>query len=262
MQRLSAPGTSFAHPANWPWPLPAVATWASAWALYHALVWAGFNLVLALALGMLWGMWGRRWAHTAARRTLVALGFPLSFMGLGLNPSDQAWIWLALAALLLLAYPRKAWQDAPFYPTHRQALAGLAELAPMPVNGRVLDAGCGLGHGLRALRQAYPQARLQGVEWSWPFALAARVWCPWAQVQRGDMWAADWSQLRLVYLFQRPESMARAMAKARLEMPPGSYLVSLEFKVPDAVPSARCGAPDGRPVWIYRIGAEGAGSAA
>jgi hypothetical protein len=256
MQRLSAPEASLAHPASWPWPLPAVVVWAAAWALFHALSSLGMSGVLAMALGMGLGMWGRRWAETATRRTIVALGFPLSFMGIGLSPADQAWIWLALAVLLMLAYPRKAWRDAPFYPTATQALAGLAQAAPLAAGGRVLDAGCGLGHGLRALRRAYPQARFQGVEWSWPLAWAARLLCPWAQVRRGDMWAQDWSQVGLVYLFQRPESMARAMAKAGAEMRPGSYLVSLEFKVPEVTPSACCGHANGRPVWVYRIGGQ------
>jgi hypothetical protein len=32
------------------------------------------------------------------------------------------------------------------------------------------------------------------------------------------MWRADWSGYQLVYLFQRPESMARAWAKGCAEM--------------------------------------------
>jgi hypothetical protein len=53
-------------------------------------------------------------------------------------------------------------------------------------------------------------------------------------------------------MFQRPESMPKAVEKAAAELKPGAWLVSLEFEArlitPDAVV---CGA-DGRPVWMYR----------
>ena len=53
------------------------------------------------------------------------------------------------------------------FPTPTGALDGLAQVLPLPAGARVLDAGCGLGHGLRALHRAWPQALLHGVEWSW-----------------------------------------------------------------------------------------------
>jgi hypothetical protein len=36
-------------------------------------------------------------------------------------------------------------------------------------------------------------------------------------------------------------------------MQPGSWLVSLEFEVAGAVATGRLQAPDGRPVWLYRV---------
>ena len=44
----------------------------------------------------------------------------------------------------------------------------------------------------------------------------------------------------MVYLFQRPESMERAFAKATHELAPGCWLVSLEFAVPGRTADARC----------------------
>ena len=41
--------------------------------------------------------------------------------------------------------------------------------------GLLLDAGCGLGHGLQALRMLWPQAELHGVEWS-PLLAWAAAW--------------------------------------------------------------------------------------
>ena len=115
----------------------------------------------------------------------------------------------------------------------------------------MLDAGCGLGDGLRALRQAYPLARLDGLERSWPLRWLCALRCPWARVRQGDIWLADWSSSQLVYLFQRPESMTRALVKAG-EMAPGSWLVSLEFPLPGVAPQAQWPVREGgRMVWVY-----------
>ena len=122
----------------------------------------------------------------------------------------------------------------------------------------ILDAGCGLGHGLAALRAVYPESRFFGIEWSWPLRWMCALRCPWAQVRQGDIWKADWSGYDMVYLFQRPESMERAWRKALDEMAPGSWLVSLEFEATGLRAHARLGLAGSRPVWVYRIGAEGA----
>jgi len=72
-------------------------------------------------------------------------------------------------------------------------------------------------------------------------------------VRRGDIWSADWSGHALVYLFQRPESMARAAQKAARELKDGAWLVSLEFAVPGLAPTHTLVCADGRRVWVYRM---------
>jgi SAM-dependent methyltransferase len=150
-------------------------------------------------------------------------------------------------------YPLRAWRDAPFFPTPQQALQALGAALPLPAGAQVLDAGCGLGHGLRALQRAWPQARLHGVEWSVPMAALCRWRCGFARVQRGDLWVQAWTGFDVVYLFQRPESMARAWTKACAEMAPGTHLVSLEFAVPGVAPLLQLDAGGGRPLWVYRV---------
>jgi hypothetical protein len=238
---------------TWPWPLPAVAAWLSGWLVWAGLQALGLAVWPALAVALLVASALAHRAQGRWRRALAAGGFPLSVLVLGAGQGWPAWVWLLATLPLLLAYPVRAWRDAPFFPTPADALAGLAELLPLRPGVRVLDAGCGLGHGLAALQRAYPQARLEGVEWSRPLAWWAARRCPLAQVQRGDMWARSWQGLAMVYLFQRPESMERAWAKARADMAPGSWLVSLEFEVPGQRPFARVGQPQGRPVWVYRL---------
>lgn len=234
------------------WPLPALLAWAGAWGLFAVLLRVGLGavaaLVLASSFGMAWSVLTARWW----RRLLIGLGFPFSLALSGVA-SLPAWAWLLPLGLLLLIYPLKAWRDAPLFPTPPDALNDLPDLAPLPPGARVLDAGCGLGHGLQALRQAYPLARLHGIEWSRPLRWLCARRCPWADVRQGDIWQADWSGYDLVYLFQRPESMARAVAKARAELKPGAWLVSLEFEAPGVQPTALLeDEQQSKPVWLYR----------
>lgn len=240
-----------------PWPLPALGTWALCWLLAVALSRGDAPAWVALALPALLGGVLSMAAPTRARRLLVAAGFPLSLAAAGLGGAGPwgalpAWVWLLPLALLLIAYPLGAWRDAPLFPTPVGGLVGLADAVRLPVGARVLDAGCGTGEGLQELHRALPQAQLHGLEWSWPWRIVAGLRCPWATVRRGDIWAADWSAFELVYLFQRPESMPRAWAKARREMRPGAWLVSLEFAVPDVPPTAVLDRGP-KPVWLYRI---------
>ena len=240
----------------WRWPLPALLAWAAGWIAMLGLTRTGFLApALAVTAGLLVAAAPALFAATVWRRAIVAAGFPLSLLVSGGFAVLPAWAWLLPLAALALAYPVTAWRDAPVFPTPRDALAGLDRHVALAPSASILDAGCGLGHGLRALRAVWPQALLAGVEWSWPLTLAARLRCPWARVVRGDMWRGSWAAHDLVYLFQRPESMARALAKADAEMRAGSWLVSLEFEAAGRRPHARMDTPSGRPVWIYRIGA-------
>lgn len=233
------------------WPLPAVAAWALAWVAFAGLQRLGVTAAVALALGCSVGV-GLSWlGPTWWRRLMIGLGFPLSLALSGVV-SLPPWAWLLPLALLLLIYPLNAWRDAPLFPTPPNALRDLAAQARLPRDARVLDAGCGLGDGLKALHQAYPQAQLHGLEYAWPLRALCALRCPWARVRQGDIWRHSWQPYALVYLFQRPESMPRAMVKAQAELAPGAWLVSLEFEAVDWLPTARLECPDGRPVWLYQ----------
>lgn len=235
------------------WPLPALLAWGAAWLLFVGLqrvAPAGWALLLACALGAAASVLGSTWW----RRVLIAAGFPLALWLTG-AAAVSAWWWLAPLALLLCVYPLNAWRDAPLFPTPHDALRGLATLARLAPGARVLDAGCGLGDGLIALRRAYPQARIEGVEQSRLLQLVCKLRCPWARVRRADMWSDGWEGCALVYLFQRPESMERALAKAHADLAPGAWLASLEFSVPGVPPDGALKLGPERSVWLYRIAA-------
>ena len=234
-----------------PWPAPALLAWAGAWGLFWLALRAGSTPLIASAVACAAGVGLSLLGHSWWRRALIALGFPVSLALSGMA-AFPAWGWLPPLALLLLIYPLNAWRDAPLFPTPLDALAALAVQAPLPPGARVLDAGCGLGDGLRALRRAYPQARLHGIEWSWLLRAACALRCRWARIRQGDMWRASWGDYAMVYLFQRPESMERAATKALAELPPGAWLASLEFEATTLEAQARLLAPDGRPIWLYQ----------
>ena len=225
--------------------------WAGAWLAFVSAQQAGLAAGLAWALAAAVGGMAAAGVSGRWRAALVAAGFPLSSLALGV--AVPAWWWLLAGLPLLLAYPLRAWSDAPFFPTPARALGPLASAVDLNADARVLDAGCGLGHGLRALQALWPAARIEGVEWSAPLAWLCARRCPQALVQRADMWVHPWSGYELVYLFQRPESMARAWTKACAEMDPGSWLVSLEFAVPGVEAQQRLDAGGGRPLWAYRV---------
>ena len=235
------------------WPLPALLAWALGWVLFAGLRAAQAPLMFAIAAGMAAGAACSLVGSTPWRRLFIALGFPLSLAVSGLAGAMPAWGWLLPLALLALIYPINAWRDAPLFPTPVNALEGLAQLAPLSAGARVLDAGCGLGDGLRELHREYPQAALDGLEWSWPLRFVCAWRCRFARVRRGDIWAADWSGFEMVYLFQRPESMARAADKATRELRAGAWLVSLEFDVPSLAATRVIECADGRRVWLYRV---------
>jgi hypothetical protein len=246
---------------TWRWPWPAALLWLAAWGVLQGLIALGAaplaGVVAALALSAAGAAWARRLGASVWRQAILAGGFPLSLLVTGSAALLPAWTWGVAAALLVSIYPMRAWRDAPVFPTPHDALQGLSDRIDLPPDAPVLDAGCGLGHGLRALRREWPQARLQGIEWSGSLRWWAALRCPWAHVTRGDMWAQSWQGLALVYLFQRPESMARAWAKARAELAPGAWLVSLEFPIDGVQPTAALQRPGAKPVWLYRLGTAG-----
>lgn len=234
------------------WPLPALAAWGLAWLVFLGAAWLRLPVWLGLAASTLVGVALAPLGTTTWRRLFIAAGFPVMLAASGAAVTLPAWTWLVPLAGLWLLYPMSSWRDAPLFPTPAGGLRGLAAMAPLPAAARILDAGCGLGDGLRELHREYPDARLDGLEWSWPIALACMARCGFARVRRGDIWTTAWSGYQMVYLFQRPETMPRAVDKAGRELAPGAWVASLEFEARELDPQQVLRCPDGRPVWLYQ----------
>ena len=234
------------------WPLPALLTWALAWGVFLLLRSLAAPALLAMVVALLLGAGLAVLGATPWRRVFIAAGFPLSLAASGLATALPGWVWLLPLAVLAVLYPLNTWRDAPLFPTPRDALAGLATVAPLPELAHIVDAGCGLGAGLLELHRVYPKARIVGWEWSWPLRWLCALRCRFARVERADIWAADWHPFDMVYLFQRPESMQRAAEKAATELKPGAWMVSLEFEVSSLQPQAVLDVSEGRKVWAYK----------
>jgi hypothetical protein len=235
------------------WPIPALLAWGCAWGCYLGLRHLGASDTVAMLVATFCGGLLTTFGSTTMRRVLIVLGFPLSLIASSSSFAMPPLGWLVLLGLIVLLYPRSAWRDAPLFPTPKKALRQLPEHIPLMGGARILDAGSGMGDGLLALRSAYPRAELHGLEMSWPLRVLSAMRCSFASIRQGDMWLVDWRSYDMVYLFQRPESMPRAVEKAEAEMRRGAWLVSLEFEARELVPSGVIYGADGRPVWMYQL---------
>jgi hypothetical protein len=238
------------------WPVTAMAFWLASWLVYTVLLTLSMSPLMGMMITATLAILVVRRRTGRWRQFILICGFLVSWLlmtpwsGLGYVPS---WIWLLPLVGLLIGYPIQAWADAPLFPTPQHALRGLHSKASMPPGARIVDAGCGLGHGLHALLKEFPQAQLEGIERSIPLALICAWRCPWAKVKTADIWQADWSVYDMVYLFQRPESMTKAQLKARSELKPGAWLVSLEFEMEDCIATEKMALSHGKMVWLYQM---------
>ena len=235
------------------WPMPALLAWSLAWLCFEVLKTLGLPEWVAMVAATFLGGALTTLVHTRMRRALVVLGFPLSMLASSSSFAMPSIGWLLLLGLIVLIYPRKAWRDAPLFPTPKRALREMQQHITLPAGARILDAGSGMGDGLLALRDAFPRAELHGVEMSWPLRVLSAMRCSFARIRQGDIWLVDWRSFDMVYLFQRPESMPRAVEKAETELRRGAWLVSLEFEAIELIPSAILTCRDGRPVWMYQV---------
>lgn len=233
------------------WPISALLIWFCAWLTSELLSSVGlaspWPSLCACVVGVMLSVLG----STRARQLAIAAGFPLSLFFTA-SIAVSFWAWLALLAIALLIYPIRSWRDAPLFPTPMKALQDIPQFAPIADHEKVLDAGCGLGDGLIALRNAYYRACWFGVEASWPLMAIASIRCPWAKIWRGDLWEEGWQRYSMVYLFQRPEIMSRAVKKAQAELRLGAWLVSLEFEAVELRPTAVVQVSFDRSVWMYQ----------
>lgn len=239
---------------GWARPLGVAAFWLAQWAGYVALAANGVERHTAFIVAAGAAIFAVRRAQGGTRKALLVAGFPASFAALLLahHAGLPGWAWLAPLAAGLLIFPRLSQEDAPLWFSPKGALDQLAEAAPLGPGARVMDAGSGAGHGLRALARAYPEAAVSGVEASGVLCALSRRWASPATVTQADLWSVSWATEDLVYLFLRPEAMASALDKAAAEMKSEAWVASLEFALP--APADWTGKAGNKTVYAYRVG--------
>jgi len=197
----------------------------------------GLSALWALAVASAFGVVFSVLARTWWRRAIIGLGFPCRWRS---RCGHFTCLGLAVAAGAAPAdLPLNAWRDAPLFPTPAHALHDLATFAPLPAGALLLDAGSGLGDGLKALREAYPQPSCMG--WNGVGRCGLKRLRCHGLVSAGRYLRADWRPTLWCICFSGPRAW-RGRGESAAQLMPGAWLVSLEFEAPSLKPQAvlRC----------------------
>ena len=159
-------------------------------------------------------------------------GALMAMLSLSLPPE----IFLVLFIFLLGWYWTTFRTQVPFYPSGLPVWEAVADLLPIDRPLRFIDIGSGLGGLVLNLAARRPESILSGIElaplpWlvSW---LRARIVHSRARFIRGDYTHLDFAQYDVVFAYLSPAAMLALWEKSRVEMRPGSMLLSYEFSIP------------------------------
>jgi len=182
----------------------------------------------------------------------IGLVFPAA-LALALHAGSlPAWPFGVGFVVLYLFFSNTARERVPLYLTNRLTTEALLSLMQQREAKRFVDLGSGLGGVVRSLDGEGRHA--MGVE------SAPMVWLVSAvlsklerrgEILRQDIWSADLSDQDVVYTFLSPEPMPGVYGKAKVEMKPGSLLVSNSFSVPGVEPDEVWELSDGRKTRLY-----------
>lgn len=214
------------------WPIFLFFSWITDWLLFLLLLnleflsSISFAIVLGFIVAKLFIIKTSKW-----QKLILALGFPLSSFLLQINNASSTIGWLMPLIILLIIYPPKSWKDAPIFPTPKDSLLGLNSVLNLKNNSKILDFGSGAGHGIKAILQEWPNSYIFGVENSILLYLYTKIKYRKVTLIFDNMWNIHLSNFNVLYVFQRPETMLQIWEKAKKEMPPGSFVISLSFPI-------------------------------
>ena len=227
------------------WLPPALLAWAACRSLFHRDVARGG----AAATGARAGRRARSRARAACGHALAAHlrsgGLRLAG-GFRIGAAVPAGLRLLALGALALIYPLNTGAMRPC--SRRRRRCRLARVWCRCRPRRVLDAGCGLATACASCIASTRRRSLPAWNGAGRCVSPAPGAAP-SRASRARPGASDWSQ-DLVYLFQRPESMPRALTAPRAA--PGRSLASLNSEAPEGAPApCRCRA-GAKLVWLYR----------
>lgn len=213
------------------WSILTLFFWSSDWLLFFVLKGLHFSLlwIIPFVLIKLYFIETTWW-----KIIILIAGFPLSLLLIDSNINNL--LWISTLILLLLIYPPNLWREAPIYPTRTNTLQGVQKHLKIKADSQILDIGSGLGNGIIELKREFPTAKVFGVENSFLLWLLSKFITPKNKVYLSNMWNINWGNFNVLYIFQRPEIMTSVWLKAKDELKSGSFLISLEFEIPNIKP--------------------------
>ncbi|MEO1765678.1 class I SAM-dependent methyltransferase [Thiobacter aerophilum] len=142
--------------------------------------------------------------------------------------------WFLAAFLLLSLIYWSTWRSrVPLYLSGQPVWQAIE--AHLPVSGRVLDLGAGLGGPLLYLARRRPDLQFEGIEAA-PLPWLASCMRAWGlanlRLRWGSFWRLPLESYDLVFAYLSPAAMPQLWQKVRAEMRPGSLFISVEFPVP------------------------------
>ena len=196
-----------------------------------AVLCAAFEGVIALALTM--------WCRLAWWWRPIQLMFPVALV-LALSLRLPPGAFLAAFVFLLGLYWSTFRTQVPFYPSGARVREALATLMPAGRALRLIDIGSGLGGLALDLARRRPDCAVSGIELAplpWLVSsLRARLSGSSANFIRGDYHALAFGDYDIVFAYLSPAAMSALWRQARVEMRPGSMLVSYEFIITEKAP--------------------------
>ena len=147
--------------------------------------------------------------------------------------------YLLAFALFWLIFRDNTRERVPLYLSSDRCWQVVGDHLPVDRSIRLLDAGCGLGGGIRILARRYPQCCFEGIE-SAPlpclYAWFMARHLPNCRVRLGNYRDVDFRDYDVVYAFLSPQPMPGLWCKVRRDMRPGSLFISNNFSVPGFEP--------------------------
>ena len=150
-------------------------------------------------------------------------------------------LYLLAFVIFWLMFRDNTTERVPLYLSSTQTWECLSQSLPQDKPLRFLDAGCGLGGGIRHLARCHPGSTFYGVESAPIPYIYARIMArniPNCQVLWGNFRDLDFRNYDLVYAFLSPQPMPALWCKVRKEMRPGTRFISNSFSIPGFEPDS------------------------
>lgn len=213
--------------------------------LQLVLLQASIATLLSLAMGM--ATWWR----------YIHFCFPLAlYFCADLPIPDEFYLVSFLFTLALFWTTFRS--QVPFFPSFPTVWKQVAELLPEALSLKLIDIGSGLGDMPMYIAKVRPNSQVEGIEvaplpWTISY-VRSKMARSRAKFKLGDYNALNFADYDVVFAYLSPAAMVDLWAKAKVEMRPGSMLISLAFEVPGVQPSMQLKANENSPsLYVWRF---------